>query len=252
MTLGLFFGLYYFWKLGRDEHWQEIPLFDAFFLSLASYFVIGRVGYVMIYSAEFESIFKIFAILSHPGIIPAVGIVGSLITITLFAKSRDWDLWKALDCFAVSLTLIFVFSSIGAFLNGSNPGRPVSWGVMYPGLEGKVIPVDLWSFVYSLLSFMTVMRVKKNFRFYSWYKGELSVAQDGLAFLVFTASVGIYYMVRGFIESSLSVPMIVAGPLIILSSIYLIYRRSGRRPRVVVGQTNSSVVQWLRKLLRKE
>jgi len=232
MLVGLLVGLFYWWKLGRDEHWDEIALFDVFFLSLFIFLLVGRLAYVVLHWSDLGTIYRYFAFLTYPGIAYGWGIFGSMIGAIGFVREKDWDLWKALDVLVIVIAIIILFGSIGAVLNGSNPGKVVSWGMNYPGLEGKYIPVDLWGVIWGIISFVVVARVRKNFRFYSWYKGEASLAKDGLASLSFGALIGVYYLVRAFIDDSLlmvgKIPLIgIFGLGLLVLASYFIYARSG-------------------------
>lgn len=232
LFLGLLLGLYYWWKLGRDEHLDEIALFDAYFLNFFIFLLVGRLGYVIMHWSDLGTIYRFFAFLAYPGIMYGWGILGSIIGSIAFAREKNWDLWKVFDVLVIVLSILILFGSIGAFLNGSNPGKEVSWGVSFPGLEGRYIPVDLWGVIWGVVSFITVARVRKNFRFYSWYKGVSSLAKDGLATMFFVGLTGVYYLVRSFIDDSLSrlgsIPIMGAiGVLLVIVATYFISVRSG-------------------------
>lgn len=255
LTIGLFIALYFWWKMGRDEHFDEIILFDGFFLSVLTYLVAGRLGYVLLHMDTVGTIYRTLAILAFPGINSVIGIIGVFVFIILFARAHNWNDWKVADSSVVSLSMVMILGGLGGFLNGSNPGREVSWGVMYPGETAARIPVDVWTMIWAIFTFAIVSRVRKNFRFYSWYKGESSIAQEGLAALVFAISVGVYYLVVGFIDSLnwkigfVPGEMLVGIALISLSS-YIIYKRIGRRDATVWGKLREikiNFMQWLRK-----
>jgi phosphatidylglycerol:prolipoprotein diacylglycerol transferase len=234
LVLGLFLGLYFWWKMGRDEHFDEIALFDGFFLSLLVYFVAGRAGYVITHLSEVGTLYRSLAILAYPGISEVVGIVAVIAFMILFARSHDWDSWKVLDSASVTMASIFIFGGIGGLLNGTNPGHPAKFGLIYPGDTVARIPVDIWIIVWSLITFAIVSRVRKNFRFYAWYKGESSTAQEGLASLIFAGLVGLYYLVVGWIREPIAkvgaVPAeFLAGLALLLFAGYVIYHRVGRR-----------------------
>jgi hypothetical protein len=209
-------------------------LFDGFFLSLLVYFVAGRVGYVVTHLSEVGTLYRSLAILAYPGISSIIGIVTVIAFLILFARSNDFDSWKVLDSVAVTLASIFIFGGIGGLLNGTNPGHPAKLGLVYPGDTITRIPVDLWIIVWAILTFAIVSRVRKNFRFYTWYKGESSTAQEGLASLIFTGLVGMYYLVVGWIRQPtvkvgvLPIEFLTGLALIMIAS-YVIYRRVGRR-----------------------
>lgn len=246
LAIGLFISLYFWWKMGRDEHWDEILLFDGFFLSVIVYLVFGRIGYVLSHIGDTSTIYRSIAILAYPGLNAVFGIVAVIIFMVLFARAQGWQVWKASDAFVVALSIILVFGGLGGLLNGSNPGRLAPWGLIYPGQTGPRIPVDAWILLWAIPTFATVSRVRKNFRFYSWYKGDSSMAQEGLASLVFVLLVGIYYGVLGWIgQTSLRVGKMpgefLIGVLVIAISTYLINRRVGRREDTVWGKLSNII-----------
>lgn len=204
--------------MGRDEYFDEIALFDGFFMSLMIFLVSGRLGYVLSHRSEMGTLYRSIAILSYPGMSAVVGLVAVSIFAVLFARYHDWHVGKILDSYSVTLTLVLVFGGLGALLSGSNPAWQVSaWGV-----------------VWAIISFVIVSRVRKNFRFYAWYKGEASVAQDGLAASILGELVGVYYMTVSWIGQPLAkvwvIPIeMIGGVVIALITSYLIYKRVGRR-----------------------
>lgn len=216
LFIGLFLGLYYFWKLGRDEHFDEIELFDAYFLGGIVFLIAGRLGYVALHMETLGTLYRTLAILAFPGVSGVVGIVAATIFVVLFARSHDWHVWKVMDLYCVSLSLIIVFASIGALLNGTNP----SW------------QASTWLIVWSILTFGIVARVRKNFRFYGWYKGESSIAQEGLATLVHGTLIGFYYLIAGLFGQTW---WQVGIPVILICG-YLIEKRVGRREHSIWGK----------------
>lgn len=227
--------------MGRDEHWDEIALFDGFFLSTIVYLIAGRIGYILLHLDSVGTLYRSLAILAYPGINQIVGIVATLVFVMLFARAHNWDEWKTADAYVVSLAIVLALGGLGGLLNGSNPGLPVSWGLMYPGETVARIPVDLWIFLWALVTFAIVSRVRKNFRFYSWYKGESSVAQEGLAALVFIICAGVYYLVLGWISQSMGKVWVlpfefIAGLGLIVAGLLLIRQRVGRRDDTVWGK----------------
>ena len=246
ITLGLFLALYFWWKMGRDEHWDEITLFDGFFLSLIVYLGAGRLGYVFGHMADVGTIYRSFAILAYPGINIVVGIVAVFIFLIFFARANNWNEWRVADAVVVSTSIILAFGGIAGFLNGSNPGREVSWGVMYPGQTVNVIPVDVWILLWAIVTFAVVSRVRKNFRFYSWYKGDSSVVQEGLASIFFVMLAGVFYLGVGWIDrinwkiGFVPVEFLI-GLLMIVGSIFVINQRVGRRDTGLWGKLSNII-----------
>jgi len=247
LLLALFVGLYFWWKMGRDEHWEEIELFDGYFLSLLVFFVSSRVVYVLLHP-DIQTWYRVFAVLAYPGLSIMAGLVFSTMYLILYGRMRNWEVWKLLDVTAVVLAVVLLIGSIGAILNGSNPGIESSFGLLYPGETVKRLPVDVWSFVWSLVTFGVVSRVRKQFRFFSWYKGDSSVARDGLAFLAFLFLAGIYLTLLGLIDEIAWRIWVLPGVSVfgVGLALYIaswIYTRSGKSRRV-------DLLQWVSKLRR--
>lgn len=233
LTIALFVGLYWFWKIGRDEHWVETKLFDTYFLAIISYFVVGRLTYVM-FNPDLHNFVRAFALFAHPGLYVVAGLMGALLTTILIARRNEWELWKVLDAWAVVVSTIFVIGSIGAILGGGNPGLvSQQLGYIHPGDTVPRLPLDTLTFVWSLITFGVVSRVRKNFRFYSWYKGDASVARDGLALLMWVGLGGMYGIIYGLLSEGMRLWIVpvwsVVGLAVTLSSIFMIYWRSGRK-----------------------
>lgn len=216
--------------MGRDEHFDEIVLFDSFFLSVIIYLLAGRIGYVTWHHETVGTLYRSLAVFAYPGINVVTGLVATLVFMFFFARANNWNFSKVADAFVVALSLALTFGSIGAILNGSNP----------------VWQVNLIASVWAFVTFIVVSRVRKNFRFYSWYKGESSIAQEGLAALMFMLSVGVYCAVISFVDQLNWKIWIIPGELmiglfVIIASIYMISRRTGRRESTLWGKLGNII-----------
>lgn len=232
LSLALFAGLYWFWKMGRDEHWDETWIFDTYFVATFMYLIVGRAVYVL-FNSELYSFGRAFSLLAYPGVSAVGGIVTTFLVILFLSRRANIDFWKVMDCWAVVLTIVMVIASVGAILNGSMPGlESSSFGYVHPGDTVPRLSGDLWTFIWSLVTFGVVSKVRKNFRFYAWYKGEASVARDGLAVLVLLALAGIYASILGFIIEGSRIWLLprttMIGILVLLISLIMIYLRSGK------------------------
>jgi prolipoprotein diacylglyceryltransferase len=233
LAISMFIGLYWFWKIGRDEHWAETKLFDMYFLSIISYFVIGRLTYVF-FNSDLQNVLLAFALFSHPGVVVVAGLIAAFLTTLMMARRAEWELWKVMDAWAVVVAVVFVIGSLGAILNGGNPGHvSAQFGYIHPGDTVARIPLDILTFVWSLVTFGIVSRVRKNFRFYSWYKASASVAKDGLTLLVWSGLGGVYAVVYGLLSETIRIGVVplwsIVGVLGIIASGFMIYWRSGRK-----------------------
>jgi len=230
MAIGLFLSLYFWWKMGRDEHFDEIALFDGFFLSVITYLIAGRAGYVALHTDTVGTVYRALAILAYPGINPIFGLIAVAVFMILFARAYNWDEWKVADAGVVSLSMALLFGSIGSVLNGANP----------------IWQVNVYGAVWALITFLVVSRVRKDFRFYSWYKGVSSMAQEGLATLIFLMAIGVYYVGVSFLDQlnwkiSIIPGETIVGIVIMAISGYLISRRVGRRENTLWGKLSNII-----------
>jgi prolipoprotein diacylglyceryltransferase len=212
----LFVGLYWWWKLGRDENLEETSLFDTFFIAMFSGFALGRAVYVILNIADFTNIYRILGVYSFPGVSLVGTLVGVIATVFVISRNQEWETPKIADNLAVTLGVVMVIGSLGGLLNGSLGG----------------VVVDLIQLVWALVYFVLVSRVRKDFRFYSWYKQNRTVAPDGLAALIGLLMLGVIYFIRGFLEETWRVGPLayytIFGFVIVLTSALAIYLRSGR------------------------
>lgn len=249
MFVGMFLGLFWWWRIGRDEHLDEVKLFDMGFMAMMSFIIVGRLGYVLTRWGELSGIWQAIAMFAYPGFVFWLGSVGAFASLVIGAKAKSWDEWKALDIFAVSTSVVMIFASIGGLLNGSNPGIEVArYGMRYPGVDGLVFPVDLLGIVWFVLLFLVVSRVRKNFRFYQWYKVEQSKVSNGLAFLTYLAMIGMYYALRSMVDDVklhlAGIPvMLLIGVGVFVFSLIMIYIRSGRK----INDDFNLIKIWLKK-----
>ncbi|MEI6690887.1 MAG: prolipoprotein diacylglyceryl transferase family protein [bacterium] len=228
----LFFGLYWWWKLGRDEHLEEVALFDTYFLSVFAFLIIGRIGYVLTHLSDFENIYRMLGIIAFPGLSFLSGVMGAMLVMIVSSYYQEWEIWKILDNLAVSFGIIFLIASVGGLLNGSTPGIPVAWGLQYPGFAEPRLPLDIVQILWAGIYFVVVSHVRKNFRFFAWYRNDRTVAADGLPTLVAMAMGGMLYIIRGLLENSWKVGgvsyYLLGGVMVVLISSVLIYFSSGR------------------------
>lgn len=233
--------------MGRDEHFDEIELFDGFFLAVIVFLMAARVGYTAIHIEQLGSWVRGFALFAYPGLSVNIGLCALAIFVYFFARAKNWEVWKVTDAFVVALSIALLIGSIGGFLNGSNPGKIASWGLMYPGESQARIPADIWTLLWSIVAFVVTSRVRKNFRFYAWYKGESSMAQEGLATLMFGILGGFYFVVNSLLIDTnwLAFGKIpfesIVGIVLVAGCSLMIKNRVGRRDASMWGKLKNII-----------
>lgn len=211
MFVAVFVGMYYFWRMGREEHWEEESLFDVYFLGLLSFFFFGRLGYVL-FASELNGLWESLSLLVKPGLNYGVGVVAAAVVMYLAGVRKEWERWKLFDTLAVTSLLVVAIGAVGNLLN-----------------RGRLV-LDLTTLVWAWASWGVVTMVRKNFRFYQWYKGEASVAKDGLAALISLGLVGLWFVLTGVISKNW---WGLSGLLLIALAGVLTYLRSGRKIEVI-------------------
>lgn len=257
LFLGLFFGLFWFWRLGREEHLEEKDLFDVGFQLMFVFFLAARAGYILLTWPKMADFRVWLALLSHPGFSYWIGLLAVLGGVLYIVAKRKWEKWVVLDIVTLALNLTLIFGGIGALLNGSNPGKVMSiMAFRYPGYIESRFSVDLLTLAWYAVVFAVLSKVHRNFRFYEWYKFGRGEAKPGLAFYGFVFFSGIYLVVRGFLDDNLrmlfgDIPLMsVAGILLALVAGIAVYTRSGRTLARTLPQKRLGLVQLPRRKRR--
>jgi len=233
--LALFFAAFVFWHKGKEEHYDNMELFDAFLISGAFGVAIGRLSFVLFNLALFkDNWWLIFNLNQVPGNIPLLTLVAAGFCLYFLAKKRKWDPFEILDFWVTAISLGMIFLYFGFFLAGSYPGRFTSmpWGVVMPGNFEKSHPVQLYFFVFYLLLFNYLLRVEYRYRTFEWYRRGRKTAQSGFLLSTFLIAVGSFYLLM----TAVSVPrMLVLGTVIdhwvylvlLIFGVFLLLSRSG-------------------------
>jgi len=121
--------------------WDANAISDILFYGALGVIIGGRVGYALIYGfAEFSanplSIFKIWT----GGMSFHGGLLGVMVAMLLFARSRGRHPFDLLDFIAPCVPIGLGFGRIGNFINGELWGRLTSepWGVIFPQSLGAL------------------------------------------------------------------------------------------------------------------
>jgi phosphatidylglycerol:prolipoprotein diacylglycerol transferase len=181
-VIGFFLSGFILWRKGREEHYSEAQLFDGFLLSTVAGFVIGRLGHVLLHFSEFGwNFWKWLDFVSVPGTQPLLGMAGGLWYFYLFAKNKKWDAFEALDYYVTAAVFGLFWRYIGAFFDGSQYGLPTTmpWGLIFPGMQEKVHPIQLYFATFCLVWFGYLLRVEYRYRLFEWYRSGKKTAETG-------------------------------------------------------------------------
>jgi phosphatidylglycerol:prolipoprotein diacylglycerol transferase len=202
--------------------WSRREVEDALFYGVLGVVLGGRLGYVLFYKPGYYAMnpLEVFAVwkggMSFHG-----GMLGVIVAMVLFARSRGRQVFDVLDLVAPCVPPGLGSGRIGNFINGELPGRladpGLPWGMVYPNagplprhpsslyqflLEGVVLFIVLWLYARKprglgqvsgafLIGYGTVRFISEFFR----------EPDDFLGLLALNLSMGQW----------LCVPMILAG-----------------------------------------
>lgn len=241
-TLNLFLVLaflgvaFFYWRKGREEHYDESQLFDGFLLSSLYGFLIGRIGFIILQFAEFGLRPLLWLdIFSHPGVNLFIGMVGAGIYLYWFALQQRWDEFEITDFWVQALSFGLGIIWLGLFFDGSSFGFPTSlpWGIVFPGVFEKHQPLQLYFAIFYLLQFWYLARSEYHYRTYSWYRAGHNTAQTGFLTSLFIAQTGLFSLLMSFLAPGQFVVYGVVFDsliyfLMMLAGIALLFIRSGR------------------------
>ena len=169
------FGLFLFLGMRRLRHapyrsitgpgaWGPKDVEDMLFLGVLGTIVGGRLGYCLFYKPAFY--------LAHPleifyvwqgGMSFHGGLLGVILSMIWFARSRHKPIWQVLDFVAPCIPTGLAAGRIGNFINGelwgrfSSPGLP--WGMVFPQ-SGSMLPrhpSQLYQFLLEGLLLFTIL-----------------------------------------------------------------------------------------------
>ncbi|MFZ1721622.1 MAG: prolipoprotein diacylglyceryl transferase family protein [Microgenomates group bacterium] len=235
-VLGFFAASFVYWRRGREEHYSEEQLFDAFYIAVLIGVLASRAGFIVLNFPQFGfQILHWFDVIRNPGFDSFSGLVVSSIVLFRRCRAQKWDEFEILDFWATAMAVGLIFVNIGQFFEGSGSGYTTSmpWGIQFPSLFEPAHPVQLYLAIAYGLLFWFLSRVEYRYRTFSWYRSGKKTAQTGFVFAMFVIS-------SSFIELSLSIlrpSRIAIGGLFLertalvvflLFGLGLLYVRSGR------------------------
>jgi phosphatidylglycerol---prolipoprotein diacylglyceryl transferase len=197
-----------FWKKGREEHFDEVQIFDGFILSTIFSFILARITYIALNFDQFGfNAVNWLDIFLNPGIQPLVFLWGSAFSLYLFANKKKWNQLMILDFWSMAVVFGLIFKNIGYFFSGNLVGLPTKLliGVAFPNMAEKSHPVQLYWVVFYALLFWFLSWAENNYRSFEWYRSGKKTARSGFVF----ASMIIFYSLFSIAMYFLKLPEIV-------------------------------------------
>jgi len=201
LILAFFASTYVFWRKGREEHYQEDELFDAFLQALFWGVLWSRIGFVALHLDAFGlQPLNWINVIDLPGYSTLFGLIAAAWSLYKSAKSQKWDEYEVLDFGVIAVTLATAILWLGSFFSGADFGTPTSlpWGVQFPNVFDKRHPLQLYGFLAYLLAFLYLFWAESRYRTFSWYRARKDSAQSGFLFCAFCIFWGVIGTVLWF------------------------------------------------------
>jgi len=236
LLIAVFVGLYIFWKKGKEEHYLEDELVDAFIISVFWGIVASRVSFIVLHFDAF-GLFPLrwLDVFTHSGFTPIFGMFASASSLYRFAQKQKWDEFELLDFGALALSMMMAILWLGNFFAGAELGSPTNlpFGVTFPNVFDRRHPLQLYGTLLYLLLFAYLSWVESRYRMFSWYRARKDSAQTGFLYAMFCISSGVFGILLWLLSSTrvfiFGVPLdlVLRGGLILYGLVVLL-QRSGR------------------------
>ena len=236
VVIGFFLSAFLFWRKGREEHYDEGMIFDAFLLSALVGFVSSRAAFIALHFSQFGVfILRWLDSIHYPGFNITAGLVAATFYLYRRAQSNRWDTFEVLDFWVMSVSFGLSLFHLGTFFAGIGYGYQTNWywGVVFPNLLEPHHPVQLYfAFLYFCLSFF-LSKVEYSYRTFEWYRYGKKTAQTGFLtafFLIFSACFSLamsFFHLPVLVWDNLSFDRLLAGFFLVVG-LGLLYVRSGR------------------------
>lgn len=227
---------FFFWRKGKEEHYDEAVLFDGFLLSMLVGAIGARIGFVVFQFSQFGfQPWSWFNIGTYPGLNLITGIVAAGLYMYYYARKHKWDVFEIVDFWVIGLSFALAMVWIGLFLDGTSFGIPTELpiGVVFPGVFQPHHPIQLYFAAAYFMLFWYLSWADYHYRTFSWYRAGKNTAQTGYLTSVFIIFTGVFSLVMSFLRPS---QFVVGGfgidiPIYLLTAVVgvlLLWNRSGR------------------------
>ncbi|HEX7018358.1 MAG TPA: prolipoprotein diacylglyceryl transferase family protein [Patescibacteria group bacterium] len=234
MVIAFVATAFIFWRKTREEHYEEVMVFDGFLLSILFGLILSRIMFIVMRWQEFGSqIWHWFDLFGHPGFSLYALAAGATFYLYRYSVKKKWDAFEILDfwCMALSLGLSIIW--LGFFFEGTAFGRPTSlpWGVTFPGVLEKHHPAQLYLAIFYFAMYLYLSWVEYRYRTFNWYRRGKNTAYTGFLISVFLLFSGLFSLALSWIMLPSMVWFGVNGEMILslvatMAGGILLYSRS--------------------------
>lgn len=171
LILALLVAGFVFWKRGREEHFAEDVLLDAFLFSALGGLVAARIFFIIFHFSEFGwSVASWMNIFAHAGLNLPFGAVFALVFLVRSSKAQQWDILGILDMWLPGLAAGAAVQQLGVLLTGTSVQVQVgSFGV----------PLSIIAVIALALISRYLYWLEYRYRTFAWYKSSQDVAKTG-------------------------------------------------------------------------
>ncbi len=228
-------------KLRAKDPWRDMTardVDDLLFMGMIGVIVGGRLGHVIFYGPPtyyLQHPLEIFAVWKG-GMASHGGIIGVIVAMAWFARSRGKSFLKVADFVVPLVPLGLGAGRIGNFINGELWGRvadpSLPWAVIFPGAGDNLPrhPSQLYQFALEGVALFAILWLYSRKPRIAGTVGSLFLIAYGVLRIIgemFKEPEALYgAMPLGLSAGQwLSVPMVIAG-----LAFYLYFTRSGKKP----------------------
>lgn len=224
LVLAFFWGAFLLWRILRLSSYREEDAFDGLFLSLAGGLFVSRLVYVMLNFQKFGfNILKFILINGYPGLSLLGFLLGSFLTLYIYANSKKIKFHDLANYFISPIFLALGLGKLGSFFAGLEIGSKTRFpiAIKYFGAEGFRHLTPLYESILFLIgayiSYRLLFETRKqkyelnfNFVFFCWYFSLIYFLSD-------------FLKDKKALLLGLSFNGVVSGLLLLTFSFYLMY-----------------------------
>lgn len=225
-----------FWRKAREEHYDEMEIFDVFLASSLAGLVASRIAFIVFRFPQFGfDPLKWLNIFGHPGFNLSIGLVAAALFLFRQAEKRKWDAYEIIDFWVIGTSFGLAAFWLGMLLDGTSFGYATSmpWGVVFPGVFEKHHPVQLYFSAFFFALFGYLSWAEYRYRTFGWYRAGKNTAQTGFLTSIFIAATGLFSLIMllvrpgQFTIARFSLDLVVYAVMFV-GGLVMLFIRSGR------------------------